>query len=250
MQGSLFLTSIPYTPGPMQFEPPLQPATLIRRYKRFLADVALPEGGEMTVHCANPGAMLGLDSPGLRIWLQDSRNPKRKLRWSWRLAEMPGGALVGIDTSLPNRLVAEALAADRIPGLTGSARIQPEQKYHDNSRIDFLLTDADGRQTYVEVKNVHLSRSSGLAEFPDCRTDRGAKHLGALADMVELGHRSVMLYLVQRTDCTRFRLASDLDPAYAQAYRDATARGVETLCLDASITPQAISVGGPLPVES
>lgn len=234
----------------MQFEPPLQPATLIRRYKRFLADVTLPDGSEMTVHCANPGAMLGLDASGLKIWLQDSENPKRKLRWSWRLAELPGGALVGIDTSLPNRLVAEALASDRIPGLTGAARIQPEQKYHENSRIDFLLTGDDGRLTYVEVKNVHLSRIDGLAEFPDCKTERGAKHLGALADMVELGHRAVMLYLVQRNDCTRFQLARDLDPGYAAAFDAATARGVEVMCLDTTISAQAICVNGPLPVQT
>lgn len=232
----------------MQFEPPLRQATLLRRYKRFLADVRLPDGGEMTVHCANPGAMLGLDAPGLRIWLQDSENPKRKLRWSWRLAEMPDGALVGIDTSLPNRLVGEALAAGRIAALAGAATIRPEVRYHDASRIDFLLTAPDGHQTYVEVKNVHLCRTPGLAEFPDCRTERGAKHLAALADMAELGHRAVMLYLVQRTDCTRFRLADDLDTAYAAAFADATARGVEVLCLDTAITPQAITLRGPLPV--
>ena len=231
----------------MQFEPPLQPATLIRRYKRFLADVLLPDGAEMTVHCANPGAMLGLDAPGLKIWLQDSQNPKRKLRWSWRLAELPTGALVGIDTSLPNRLVAEALAKDAIPELAGSTKIQPEQKYHDNSRIDFLLTGADDTRTYVEVKNVHLSREPGLAEFPDCKTERGAKHLGALSDMVEMGHRAVMLYLVQRNDCDRFRPATDLDPTYAKAFDAARARGVEVLVYETSITPEAIALSRALP---
>ena len=231
----------------MRFEPPLVPATLIRRYKRFLADVALPDGTEMTVHCANPGAMLGLDAPGLKIWLQDSENPKRKLRWSWRLADLPTGALVGIDTSLPNRLVAEALAANQIPELSGAVQIQPEQNYHDNSRIDFLLTGPAGQKTYLEVKNVHFSREPGLAEFPDCKTERGTKHLHALADMVSIGHRAVMLYLVQRTDCAHFRPASDLDPAYAQACITAQAAGVEILVYDTAISPETIRFNRPLP---
>lgn len=232
----------------MQFEPPLQPARLIRRYKRFLADVRLADGTEMTVHCANPGAMLGLDDPGLPIWIQDSGNPKRKLRWSWRLAELDNGALAGIDTSLPNKLVAEALADRAIPELADATSIRPEQRYHDNSRIDFLLSDGRDRQTYVEVKNVHLSRGHGLAEFPDCRTERGAKHLGALADMVRSGHRACMLYLVQRNDCDRFSLASDLDPAYAQSFDAARNAGVEMLVYDTEISNLGISLRGPLPL--
>ncbi len=232
----------------MQFEPKLEPATLIRRYKRFLADVVLPNGTEMTVHCANPGAMLGLDAPGLAIWLQDSQNPKRKLRWSWRLATLPSGAQVGIDTSLPNKLVAEALAADQIPELAGFHTIQPEQRYHENSRIDFLLTGQDDQKTYVEVKNVHLSREDGLAEFPDCKTDRGAKHLCALADMVAEGHRAVMFYLIQRDDCDRFRPATDLDPTYAAAFDAALTCGVEVICYDTRMSPERIAVHKPIPV--
>ena len=232
----------------MRFARPLVRGTLVRRYKRFLADVMLEDGSAVTAHCANPGAMLGLNSPGTRVWLEPVAAPGRKLSHAWRLAELAGGGLVGIDASLPNRLVAEALAARRLPTLAGYAAVRPEVRYGTRSRVDFLLTGPGLPDAYVEVKNVHFSRAEGLAEFPDSVTARGARHLAELSAMVAAGHRAVMLYVVQRTDCTAFRLAGDLDPAYARAYAAAKAGGVETIAHATRITPQGVTIDAGLPV--
>lgn len=233
----------------MKFDPPLIPARLVRRYKRFLADVTLEDGRELTAHCANPGAMTGVDTPGSRIWLQPSTNPKAKLPYRWKLLELDKG-YVGIDTALPNRLVGEALAADRIPALAGYDTVRPEVRYGESSRVDFLLTAAARPNCYLEVKNVHLCRTSGLAEFPDSRTARGAKHLRELAKVARAGQRAVLLYLVQRTDCSAFRLAADIDPDYAAATQEARAAGVETLCYMTDITTQEIALAGALPLAN
>lgn len=231
----------------MRFATPLVRGRLVQRYKRFLADVILDDGRAVTAHCANPGAMLGLKDPGLTVWLEPSSDPRRTLAWSWRLAELPGGDLVGIDTSLPNRLVAEALAAGSIEGLDGYERIRPEVRYGEKSRVDFLLTGGGRPDTWVEVKNVHLRRTGTLAEFPDSVTARGARHLADLAAMVAAGHRAVMLYVVQRTDCDRFAVAADLDPVYAAAYRAARAAGVEVMACGTRIGREGISLGAALP---
>lgn len=233
----------------MRFPEPLRPATLIRRYKRFLADARLPDGNEVTLHCPNPGAMLGLAEPGMRIWLKTGRG---KLKYGWVLTELPSGAMVGIDTTLPNRLVAEALRADRIPELAGYGEIRPEVPYGENSRVDFRLSNAarpDGRpDCYLEVKNVHLSRRPGLAEFPDCVTARGAKHLRELAIQAQAGQRAVMLFLVQRPDCREFRLAADCDPGYWAAFHEARKAGIEALCYACDVTLQGIALAQPLPI--
>jgi sugar fermentation stimulation protein A len=228
----------------MRYREPLTPARLLRRYKRFLADVALPSGEQATVHCANPGSMLGLSAEGSRVWLSRAR-AGRKLAWSWELIEADG-ALVGVDTGLPNRMVEEALRAGRIPDLAGYDSVRREMKYGLASRIDFLL-EAEGRPSaYVEVKNVHLMRRPGLAEFPDCVTARGARHLEELAAMARAGARAVMLFIVQRPDCAEFALAADLDPAYARAFDAALAAGVESLCYGCAVTLEGIEIAGPV----
>jgi sugar fermentation stimulation protein A len=163
--------------------------------------------------------------------------------------ELPGDHLAGIDATLPNRIVAEALAADQVPTLTGYGTIRPEQRYGENSRIDFLLSEPGRPDAYVEVKNVHLRRDHDWAEFPDCVTARGAKHLAELSRIAEGGGRAVMLYLVHRTDCTRFRLAPDLDPAYARAFDAARAAGVEMLCHGTRITTRGVWLDRALPVD-
>ncbi|KMK65342.1 DNA/RNA nuclease SfsA [Puniceibacterium sp. IMCC21224] len=230
----------------MRFQTPLVPARLIRRYKRFLADVQLEDGSEVVAHCANPGSMLGLAEPGMRIWLEPNDDPKKKLGYGWRLIELEG-AFVGVDTSLPNRLLRGALEVGAVPGLNAYPQVLREQKYGQKSRVDFLLRGEGLPDAYVEVKSVTLSRQTGLAEFPDSVTTRGARHLDDLAKMVQQGHRAVMLYLVQRTDCTSVTLAADLDPAYAASFAAARATGIEVLCHGCDITPEAVILGAPLP---
>ena len=213
----------------------------------------LEDGGAVTAHCANPGAMLGLADPGMAVWLEPVDDPQRKLRYSWRLVELEGGRFAGIDTALPNRIVAEALAAGTIPDLAGYASVRPEVRYGTGSRVDFLLTAPDRPPAYVEVKNVHLRREGAWAEFPDCVTARGAKHLRELAAVVAAGNRAVMLYVIQRDDCDAFRLAADLDPAYARAFAAAREAGVEAIAHATRITragirlDQAVPVSGPQP---
>ena len=232
----------------MKFPDPLIRGTLLRRYKRFLADIRLDDGKEITAHCANPGAMLGLRDEGAEVWLSPSRNPKRKLKYSWELVHADGG-LVGINTAHPNGLVEEAIAEGKVDGLNNYDEMRREVKYGQNSRIDILL-QGDGRSDcYVEVKNVHLMRQPGLAEFPDSVTKRGAKHLVELGDMVAAGNRAVMFYLVQRTDCKRFTIAADIDPTYAKELDRALSRGVEAVCYDCSIDNRGIEVRGPLRLE-
>ncbi len=234
----------------MRFPTPLIPARLIRRYKRFLADVVLEDGTEGIAHCPNPGSMMGLAEPGMRLWLEPNDDPKKKLRYSWKLVELPDDHLAGIDTAVPNRVVKEALLAGRAPALAAYKTVRPEVPYGKASRIDFLLTEPGLPDAYVEVKNVHLRRDGDWAEFPDCVTTRGAKHLGELSDMVAAGHRAVMLYLVQRTDCARFRLAGDLDPGYARAFDTARAAGVEMQCFGTRIDRQGVTFGPALPIDA
>ena len=226
----------------MKFNPPLIPATLIRRYKRFLADVTLNDGREVTAHVANPGSMLGMKNEGLRVWLEQNDDPKRKLKYSWKIAELQSGALVGVDTSLPNKIVKEALMTSLASEL-GYGTVKAEVKYGENSRVDFLLSEPGKPDCYLEVKSVTLSRSPGLAEFPDSVTQRGTKHMGELAKMVERGHRAVLLYLIQRNDADRFAIAADIDPSYAQAFEKAKRSGVEVLCYDTEISCNDICFG-------
>ena len=232
----------------MRFETPLVPARLRRRYMRFLADAELETGELVKAHCPNTGAMLGLKDPGLRIWLEPNDDPRKKLDWGWRLVELEGGHWAGIDTSVPNRVVKEALLAKKIPALGSYETVRPEVAYGQGSRVDFLLGTTGGPDLYVEVKNVHLRRDGTWAEFPDSVTDRGAKHLRDLADVVAQGQRAAMLYLVQRTDCTAFRLAADIDPAYARAFESARAAGVEMLSFDTWIDATRVEFGRQLPI--
>jgi len=227
--------------------PSLVPATLIKRYKRFLADCILDTGEEIVAHAANSGSMLGLATPGSQVWLSKSQDPKRKLAYSWELVEAHGG-LVNINTSRPNAIVAEAIASGAIQQLSGYANLKQEVKYGINSRIDILLEDPVKGRAYVEVKSVTLARVPGLAEFPDAVTSRGAKHLAELTNEVASGHRAVMLYLVQIPAATGFSIARDIDRLYGAAFDLATAGGVEAVACLCRVTIEDISVMGTIPL--
>ena len=192
--------------------------------------------------------MMGLADPGMKIWLEPNDDPKKKLKFGWRLVDHENGHFTCVDTSVPNRAVRAALFARAVAPLADYRTVRPEVKYGQNSRIDFLLSEPGLKDAYVEVKAVTLKRQSGLAEFPDSVTARGTKHLGELSDMVRQGHRAVMLYLVQRTDCQRLDLARDIDPAYATAYDAARKLGVETLCFSTRITPDGVDLSDPLTI--
>jgi sugar fermentation stimulation protein A len=236
----------------MRFPSPLTRGTLLRRYKRFLADITLAGGGEITAHCANPGSMMGLAEPGSEVWLSANTNPKAKLDWRWELVRVADDHLVCINTAHPNRIGEAAIGAGDIPELAGYGKLRREVKYGQNSRIDILLEDDARPPCYVEIKSVTLRRPDGdhptAAEFPDAVTKRGAKHLMELAEVAENGGRAVMLYLVQRGDCDHFRVAADIDPGYAAALAEARARGVEALCYACDVQPESIEIAGPLPV--
>ncbi|MFQ5985576.1 MAG: DNA/RNA nuclease SfsA [Alphaproteobacteria bacterium] len=228
----------------MRLPSPLLRGRLVRRYKRFLADVECKDGTVVTAHCPNPGSMLGLDAPGAEVWLSPARAPRRRLPYSWELVRV-GGHLVGVNTAHPNRIVEEGIRAGKVPELGGYATLRREVAYGRNSRIDLLLEAPDRPPCYVEVKNVHLKRGR-LAEFPDAVTRRGAKHLTEMADMVAAGFRAVTVYLVQREDCEGFAVAADIDPDYARALKAARARGVETICYGCRLTTRSITLATPL----
>jgi sugar fermentation stimulation protein A len=235
----------------MRFPASLIPARLVRRYKRFLADVVLDSGEALTVHVANPGAMIGLAAPGARVWLSKSADAKRKFPYSWELVEVDFGAgveLVGVNTAHPNPLVAAALAQGAIREVAGYASVRREVKYGVNSRVDFLLEAPDRPPCYLEVKNVHLMRQPGLAEFPDAVTARGARHLDELGNIVAAGGRAVMLYLIQICSASRFALARDIDPAYGLAFDRARGRGVEAIAYRCTVASEGLEVAAPVPV--
>ncbi len=235
----------------MKFPTPLLTGTLIKRYKRFLADVRLDSGEVVTAHCANPGSMMGLKEAGSRVWLSISDNPKRKLKYSWELLEVDLGCgphLVGINTNQPNGIVAEAIAEGRIAELDGYSTLRREVKYGKNSRIDILLQEENRPDCYVEIKNVHLMRKAGFAEFPDSVTARGKKHLIELAAYAQQGYRCVMFYLIQRTDAETFSLARDIDNDYAHTFDDAIKSGVEAYAYSCTISPEGIDIDAPIPM--
>ncbi len=235
----------------MKFSTPLVTGTLIKRYKRFLADVRLDTGETVTAHCANPGSMMGLKDAGARVWLSTNDNPKRKLKYSWELLEVDlgrGPHLVGINTSHPNAIVADAIAQGRIAELAGYGCLRREVKYGKNSRIDILLQDENKPDCYVEIKNVHLMRQPGYAEFPDSVTERGKKHLNELSAYAQQGYRCVMFYLIQRTDAETFGLARDIDPDYALTFDKAMKAGVEAYAYCCTISPEEIDIDRPIPI--
>ncbi|SFU18351.1 DNA/RNA nuclease SfsA [Pseudomonas marincola] len=234
----------------MHFEPPLESARLIKRYKRFLADIETDSGELMTIHCANTGSMLNCMSEGGRVWFSRSNDPKRKLPGSWEIGETPHGRLACINTARANALVEEALNAGVIGELAGFTALKREVPYgEERSRIDFRL-EYPGGAAYVEVKSVTLGfADTDVAAFPDARTERGAKHLRELATLARQGVRAVQLYCVNLSGITAVRPAEEIDPGYASALKEAMAAGVEVLAYGVEISPQGVRVTHRLDVQ-
>lgn len=232
----------------MKFDPPLISGRLIARYKRFLFDATLDTGETITGSCANTGSMAGLTTPGSRIWISVHSTEKRKYAHAWQMIEADG-TIVGINASLANRIGEEAWHSGKLNFLAGYTKLEREKKYGRNSRIDLLLSAEGLPPAYVEIKNVHFMRTPGLAEFPDTKTARGAKHLEELGDVAEAGGRAIMLYVVQRGDCERLRLCRDLDPAYCDAFDRAVRRGVEIHAINCNLTPGEITASRLIPVD-
>jgi len=220
--------------------PPLLPGRLVKRYKRFLADVVLDDGREVTAHCPNSGRMIACSQPGRPVYLSQHDNPKRKLKYTWELIDMPA-SLVGVNTQLPNHLVSQAIADGQVRELSGYADIRREVKVGEHSRLDIRLHDREKGTCYVEVKNCTLVEN-GIARFPDAVTARGQKHLAELGRLVKAGNRAAMFFLIQRMDANLFHPADDIDPVYGRELRKAHAAGVEIVAYDVRITLEEISL--------
>lgn len=231
------------------FESPLEHGQLVKRYKRFLADITLDDGTDVTVHCPNSGSMRGMREPGSEVLVRHVPDPARKLKWTWELVKpLDTDCWVGCNTQRPNQVVEWAITQGHVPGLSADDGLRREVKYGINSRIDLLLGDAESGLTYVEVKNTTLARGD-LALFPDAVTARGTKHMDELAAMVEAGHRAVVLFFVNRADTDRFNVARDIDPAYGDAFDRALGADVEAIPLGMDVGPNGWTVRGVLPYD-
>jgi len=227
--------------------PPLLTGRLIKRYKRFLADVRLDTGTVVTAHCPNSGSMLGCAVPGSRVWISESNNPRRKLKYTWELIRTQQ-SMIGINTLVPNKLVKTAIENNQISELRGYETVRSEVKTSSGTRLDLVLEDGTDRRCYVEIKNCTLVET-GTAMFPDAVTLRGQKHLDELSDLVSAGHRGVIFYLIQRMDAVRFTPAAGIDNVYAQKLLHARNKGVEIITRDVAITLDHIHINQPIPVH-
>lgn len=234
----------------MEFDRPLREARLVRRYKRFLADVEFADTGEtLTVHCPNTGAMTGCVEPGSRVWLSHSDNPRRRYAWTWELVQTGTGTLVGIHTGRTNAIVAEAIEAGRVPELSGYGSLRREVRYPGSrSRADFLLGEGEGA-CWVEVKNVTAAVSARRAVFPDAVSTRAAAHMRSLAARCRAGEEAVLVFCVQRDDVDVVAPAREIDPAYARALAGAVAEGVVVCAWGACVTPQGVTLERRLAVD-
>ncbi|HCN96896.1 MAG: DNA/RNA nuclease SfsA [Leclercia adecarboxylata] len=232
----------------MQFIPALQPATLVQRYKRFLADVVTPEGVALTLHCPNTGAMTGCATPGDTVWYSTSENTKRKYPHTWEITQTADGEYICVNTLRANQLVKEAISLDLIPELRGYNALKSEVKYGaENSRIDFMLQAEDRPECYIEVKSVTLAdRDYGY--FPDAVTLRGQKHLRELISVAAAGKRAVLLFAVLHSAIGRFSPARHIDPKYAQLLNEAQKQGVEVLAYKAELSADNMTLRSALPV--
>lgn len=232
----------------MKFDPPLVRGILVRRYKRFLADVVLPDGQEITAHCPNPGSMKTCAEPGWVAWVSPANNPKRKLKWTLEIVESPRTPIL-VNTSRPNHIVHSAIQSGHVPELAGYSTLRTEVRYGENSRIDVLCSAPSRPACYVEVKNVTYLYSQGVAAFPDGVSKRAAKHMVELASMVEQGHRAVVLFLVSRTDVDCMKPADHIDAKYGIALRAAVSAGVEALAYRLEFTATGVELGPRIAID-
>ncbi|MCP4692615.1 MAG: DNA/RNA nuclease SfsA [Desulfobacterales bacterium] len=231
--------------GPGLAWPALIPGTLVKRYKRFMADVTLENGDVVTAHCPNSGSMTGCSEPGRPVYVSFHDNPKRKLKYTWELIEMPH-SLVGVNTMVPNRLVKKSIEDGRVEELADYDQVRAEVTINTGSRLDLLLTKGQGEKCFVEIKNCTLV-TDGLARFPDAVTTRGRKHLVELQTLASEGNRCAMFYLIQRMDAAAFAPADHIDPAYGAELRKAMKNGVEVLIYDVVIDQERIVLGKRIP---
>ncbi|MDO6763608.1 DNA/RNA nuclease SfsA [Agarivorans sp. 1_MG-2023] len=233
----------------MSFESPLKSATLIKRYKRFLADVTLADGSETTIYCANTGAMTGCAEPGNTVWYSQSSNPKRKYSLSWELSQTKTGDMICVNTAKANEWIEQAISQQVITELQGYQSLRREVKYgSENSRIDFLLEDPQRENCYIEVKSCTLLQD-GKGYFPDAVSTRGQKHLRELMEMKQQGHRAVLLFAVLHSGITSVQAAAHIDPKYAELLQQAKQQGVEVLAYKAELSPQACQLRSAIPTS-
>jgi len=230
----------------MKFNKKLLQGTLIKRYKRFFADIKY-ENKTITAHCPNSGSMLGLLSRGNNVWFSESKNPKRKLKYTLQIIET-NKKLVGINTHLTNKIVLESLKDKKIKNLIKFVDIKSEVKFSENTRFDFLISN-NKEKCFVEVKNVTLSRQNNIAEFPDAVTSRGTKHLKELINAKKKGYESYILFLIQRDDCKFFKIAKDIDEEYKITYEKALKNGVKILCYDCKLNDEEIRINNQIDYE-
>ena len=227
--------------------PTLHPGVLVRRYKRFLADVRMDSGEEVVAHCPNPGRMTSCAEVGGRVWLSHHDSPRRKLKWTWEIAETQGTSVL-VNTARPNAIVEEALRAGRFGALAGYTSVRREVRYGERSRVDLLLEDPSLGRCFVEVKSVTLRLPDGTGAFPDAVSARAARHAAELAAQVAAGDRAVLFFLVSRGDVASVRPADAIDPAYGAALRAAVRAGVEVMAYRADIDIRGVRVGAPVPM--
>ncbi len=230
----------------MNFENELIPGVLIKRYKRFFVDIKV-KNKIITAHCPNSGSMMGLLKKGNKVWFTKSNNEKRKLKYTIQIIEVDGNK-VGVNTHLTNKIVLEALKKNYIKEFSRSLKINPEQKFGDKTRFDFLIDDGNS-QSYLEVKNVTLLRNKNIAEFPDAITERGKKHLNELIKAVQLGYKSYILYVIQREDCKMFKIASDIDPEYFEILTKSVRKNVKVLCYDCKFYSKGIKLNRKIKIK-
>ena len=226
----------------MKFSNKLVKAKFIKRYKRFFSEHMLQNGTKVVAHCANTGAMMGINIKGITSWLLKNNDPKRKLKWSWELCQIDS-TFIGVNTHNPNKIIEESLKNKNIKELQNYLSFKREVKYGENSKIDFLLKHITQKDCYVEIKNVHLSREKNIAEFPDSITARGKKHMKELANIKMQGYRAIIIYLIQRNDCKYFKIAKDIDQEYYKEFCKAKNLGLEVICIDTILNEKEIKLG-------